>query len=78
MGFKNKAFKKRALPLLIIGFLCYYLFCVITGEQINLLTTTLLAETGWTVPEVTNTLTYGSLVAVAMVFVIKAREAKVA
>ncbi len=70
MGFKNKAFMKRALPLLVLGFLCYYLFCVITGEQINLLTTTLITETGWTITAVTNTLTYGSLVAVAMIFVI--------
>ncbi len=70
MGFKNKAFMKNALPLLVLGFLCYYLFCVITGEQINLLTTTLIAETGWTITAVTNTLTYGSLVAVAMIFVI--------
>ncbi|MCD7845783.1 MAG: MFS transporter [Oscillospiraceae bacterium] len=56
--------------LLVLGFLCYYLFCVITGEQINLLTTTLIEETGWTITAVTNTMTYGSLLAVVMIFVI--------
>lgn len=69
-GKNNPKFRNRAIMLLVIGFLCYYLFCVITGEQINLLTTTLIAETGWTITAVTDTLTYGSLVAVAMIFVI--------
>ena len=69
-GKNNPKFKKNAIMLLVLGFLCYYLFCVITGEQINLLTTTLIAETGWTITAVTNTLTYGSLVAVVMIFVI--------
>ena len=69
-GKNNPKFRNRAIMLLVIGFLCYYLFCVITGEQINLLTTTLIEETGWTITSVTNTLTYGSLVAVAMIFVI--------
>ena len=69
-GKNNPKFRNRAIMLLVIGFLCYYLFCVITGEQINLLTTTLLAETGWTITAVTNTMTYGSLLAVAMIFII--------
>ena len=69
-GKNNPKFRNRGIMLLVIGFLCYYLFCTITGEQINLLTTILIAETGWTITAVTNTLTYGSLVAVAMVFVI--------
>ena len=72
-GKNNPKFKKNAIMLLVLGFLSYYLFCVITGEQINLLTTTLIAETGWTITAVTNTLTYGSLVAVVMIFVIKKR-----
>lgn len=70
LGKNNPKFKKNAIMLLVLGFLSYYLFCVITGEQINLLTTTLIAETGWTITAVTNTLTYGSLVAVVMIFVI--------
>ena len=69
-GKNNAKFKNKAIMLLVIGFLCYYLFCTITGEQINILTTTLIAETGWTITAVTNTLTYGSLVAVVMIFVI--------
>lgn len=69
-GKNNPKFRNRAIALLVIGFLCYYLFCMITGEQINLLTTTLIQETGWTITAVTDTLTYGSLVAVAMIFVI--------
>lgn len=69
-GKNNPKFKRNAIMLLVLGFLCYYLFCVITGEQINLLTTTLIGETGWTITAVTNTLTYGSLVAVVMIFVI--------
>ena len=69
-GNKNSAFKKWGILLLVIGFLCYYLFCVVTGEQINFLTTTLLQETGWTITAVTSTLTWGSLVSVVMVFVI--------
>ena len=69
-GKNNPKFRNRAILLLVLGFLCYYLFCVITGEQINLLTTTLIAETGWQITAVTNTMTYGSLLAVAMVFII--------
>ena len=69
-GRKNAAFKKWGIMLLVIGFLCYYLFCAVTGEQINFLTTTLLEETGWTITAVTRTLTWGSLAAVVMVFVI--------
>lgn len=70
LGKNNPKFKKNAIMLLVLGFLCYYLFCAITGEQINLLTTTLIGETGWTITAVTNTLTYGSLVSVVMIFVI--------
>lgn len=62
LGKNNPKFKRNAIMLLVLGFLCYYLFCVITGEQINLLTTTLIGETGWTITAVTNTLTWGSLV----------------
>ena len=69
-GKNNPKFRNRAILLLAVGFLCYYLFCVITGEQINLLTTTLIQETGWTITAVTNTMTYGSLLAVAMIFII--------
>lgn len=69
-GKNNPKFRSRAILLLVLGFLCYYLFCVITGEQINLLTTTLIAETGWAITAVTNTMTYGSLLAVAMIFII--------
>ena len=76
-GKNNPKFRNRAIMLLVIGFLCYYLFCVITGEQINLLTTTLLAETGWTITAVTNTMTYGSLLAVAMIFIINTLFMKV-
>ena len=69
-GKNNPKFRNRAILLLILGFLCYYLFCVVTGEQINLLTTTLIDETGWTITAVTNTMTYGSILAVAMIFII--------
>ena len=69
-GKNNPKFRNRAIALLVLGFLSYYLFCVTTGEQINILTTTLIAETGWTITAVTQTMTYGSLLAVAMIFVI--------
>lgn len=69
-GKNNPKFRNRAIILIILGICCYYLFCVITGEQVNLLTTTLIEETGWTVTTITSTLTYGSLMAVVMIFVI--------
>ncbi len=76
-GKNNPKFRNRALGILIIGFLCYYLFCVITGEQINLLTTTLIGETGWAITAVTDVLTWGSLLAVVMIFVINTLFMKV-
>ena len=62
---KTIKFRNRGIMLLVIGFLCT-IVCTITGEQINLLTTILIAETGWTITRYQH-LTYGSLVAVAMV-----------
>lgn len=70
LGKNNPQFRKNAIALLVLGFLSYYLYCVTVGEQINLLTTTLLAETGWTITAVTDTMTYGSLLSVIMVYII--------
>lgn len=69
-GKNNPQFRKNAIALLILGFLSYYLYCVTVGEQINLLTTTLIAETGWTITAVTDTMTYGSLLSVIMTYII--------
>lgn len=69
-GVKNKKFIKQGTLLLILGFLAYYLYCVTVGEQVNLLTTILPAETGWAIPDITNILTYGSLASVVLVFII--------
>ena len=35
-GSSNPKFRNRAIMLLVIGFLCYYLFCVITAGCPNL------------------------------------------
>lgn len=69
-GVKNKKFIKQGVLLLILGFLAYYLYCITVGEQVNLLTTILPAETGWAIPKITNILTYGSLASVVLVFII--------
>lgn len=69
-GVKDKRFVKQGTLLLILGLLAYYLYCVTVGEQVNLLTTLLPAETGWAIPDITNILTYGSLASVVLVFVI--------
>lgn len=69
-GVKDKRFIKRGTILLLLGVLAYYLYCVTVGEQVNLLTTILPAETGWAIPDITNILTYGSLASVVLVFII--------
>ncbi len=69
-GKNNPQFRKNAIALLVLGFLSYYLYCVTVGEQINLLTTTLLGETGWSITAVTDTMTYGSLLSVIMTYII--------
>jgi len=69
-GVKDKRFIKQGTLLLILGFIAYYLYCITVGEQVNLLTTILPAETGWAIPDITNILTYGSLASVVLVFVI--------
>ena len=76
-GVKNKLFIKRGILLLILGFLAYYIYCVTVGEQVNLLTTILPAETGWAIPDITNILTYGSLASVVLVFIINTLFMKV-
>ena len=76
-GVKDKKFIKHGTLLLILGFLAYYLYCVTVGEQVNLLTTILPAETGWAIPDITNILTYGSLASVVLVFVINTLFMKV-
>ena len=43
---KEKRFIKKALPMIMIGVLMYYLFVSLIGEQINILTTVLPGETG--------------------------------
>ena len=68
-GVKDKRFIKHGTILLILGFLAYYLYCITVGEQVNLLTTILPAETGWAIPDITNILTYGSLASVVLVFI---------
>ena len=69
-GKNNAAFRKRAIMLLVIGFLCYYLFCVITGEQMNAFGNIMAPETGWDMASISNMLTIGSLIAVVMILVI--------
>ena len=69
-GVKDKRFIKRGTLLLLLGVLAYYLYCVTVGEQVNLLTTILPAETGWDIPAITSILTYGSLASVVLVYII--------
>lgn len=76
-GVKGRRFIKRGTILLILGMLAYYLYCVTVGEQVNLLTTILPAETGWAIPDITNILTYGSLASVVLVFIINTLFMKV-
>lgn len=76
-GVKDKRFIKRGTILLVLGMLAYYLYCVTVGEQVNLLTTILPAETGWAIPDITNILTYGSLASVVLVFIINTLFMKV-
>lgn len=76
-GVKDKKFIKHGTLLLILGFLAYYLYCMTVGEQVNLLTTILPAETGWAIPDITNILTYGSLASVVLVFIINTLFMKV-
>jgi uncharacterized membrane protein (DUF485 family) len=67
---KEKRFIKKALPMIMIGVLMYYLFVSLIGEQINILTTVLPGETGWNIGLIMNGYTIGGLVAVPATFVI--------
>lgn len=67
---KDKRFIKKALPMIIIGTLIYYLFVSLIGEQINILTTVLPNETGWNIGLIMNGYTIGGLLSVPATFVI--------
>ncbi len=76
-GVKDKRFISKAVPLVILGMAFYYLFAVLTGEQINLLTTSLISDTGWDITVITSTITYGSLLAVPLVYIVNTLFMKV-
>lgn len=67
---KNKRFIKKALPMILIGTLMYYLFVALIGEQINILTTVLPQETNWNIGLIMNGYTIGGLIAVPATFLI--------
>ena len=67
---KDKRFIKKAIPLIAIGTLIYYLFVSLIGEQINILTTVLPEETGWDISLIMNGYTIGGLLSVPATFVI--------
>ena len=67
--FKNKKFRKYALAVVLVGFVLEYFYAGLQTDHLNVITPYLTNTYGWTTTQITNPITFGGLVSIAVYLV---------